>query len=169
MAKKVAAVCVLLLGLGACSSPKAASNGSARGSAAASLSSEVLRTPLSDLAGKPVVIADALQGDKKVALVFWQAWCAPCRAEAPGLVAASRKYPNLVVIGVVSGPDEAVDAKLLERTIDELDLPYQNVRDRALDLTRSLDVRGTPTIVVLGAQGQILYRGHESPDWNAVL
>jgi protein-disulfide isomerase len=73
------------------------------------------------------------------------------------------------MLGVVSGPDEAVDEKVLRQTIAELGLPYRNVRDRALDLTRSLDVRGTPTIVVLGANGEILYSGHESPDWGAVL
>lgn len=133
------------------------------------LPSNVLRAPLSDVAGNTVVIADELARGKKVTLVFWQAWCAPCRAEAPQLVAASREYSDMEIIGVVSGPDEAVDAAQLRRTIAELGLPYRNVRDRALDLTRALDVRGTPTIVVLGTQGQILYRGHKSPDWDALL
>jgi thiol-disulfide isomerase/thioredoxin len=161
------AVCVLItgFGLGACSSAKPG----AEGASAFTLPSQVLRAPLSDTAGRSLVLADELASGKRVTLVFWQAWCAPCRAEAPALVAASRKYSNLEIIGVVSGPDEAVDAAELERAIDELDLPYRNVRDRALDLTRALDVRGTPTIVVLDAQGRVLYRGHRSPDWDALL
>jgi cytochrome c biogenesis protein CcmG, thiol:disulfide interchange protein DsbE len=130
---------------------------------------ELLRASMSDTAGKPVVIADELATGKKVTLVFWQAWCAPCRAEAPRLAAASRAHPELDILGVVSGPDESVDAELLLRTIAELGLPYRNIRDRALDLTRALDVRGTPTIIVLGAEGQVLYRGHESPDWDKLL
>ena len=70
---------------------------------------------------------------------------------------------------MVSGPDDAVDAEELERAIRELCLPYRNVRDRALDLTRVLEVRGTPTIVVLDAHGQVLYRGHEVPEWETLL
>lgn len=156
---------IAALGTSACSSPKR----TAAGSAPLTLSSDVLRAPLQDLGGRPVVLGDVLASGKKVTLVFWQAWCAPCRAEAPQLVAASRKYSGMEVIGVVSGPDEAVDEAELERAIVELGLPYRNVRDRALDLTRALDVRGTPTIVVLGAQGQVLYRGHASPDWDTLL
>jgi thiol-disulfide isomerase/thioredoxin len=133
------------------------------------LPGSVLQAPLSDTAGRPVVIADELATGKKVALVFWQAWCPPCRAEAPELVAASRKYSGMEIIGVVSGPDDAVDAEELERAIRELGLPYRNVRDRALDLTRALEIRGTPTIVVLDVQGRVLYRGHEVPDWEALL
>jgi thiol-disulfide isomerase/thioredoxin len=133
------------------------------------MSSDLLRTRFNDVAGGSVVIGDELGTGKRVTLVFWQAWCAPCRAEAPQLAAASRKYPNLEIIGVVSGPDESVDAALLQSTIVELALPYRNVRDRALDLTHAFDVRGTPTIVVLGPKGEVLYRGHESPDWDKLL
>ncbi len=156
----IAGVC-----LHSCSSP----SHSAEPAAPIVLPSNLLGAALSDMNGKQLVIADELAGGKKVALVFWQAWCAPCRAEAPHLVAASRKHSNLAIIGVVSGPDESVDAALLKNTIAELGLPYPTVRDRALDLTRALDVRGTPTIVVLGANGQVLYQGHKSPDWNALL
>jgi len=159
------AVCALIagLGLGACSTPKA------ENSAPQALSSQLLRTSWSDIAGNPVVLADELATGKKVTLVFWQAWCAPCRAEAPHLVAASRKYSDMVILGVVSGPDEAVDAALLERTVAEWGLPYRTIRDRTLELTRALDVRGTPMIVVLGSQGQVLFRGNRSPDWDALL
>jgi thiol-disulfide isomerase/thioredoxin len=164
---KPIAACVLTVsaGLGACSSPRQGPESSAR----FVLPGSVLQAPLSDTAGRPVVIADELATGKKVALVFWQAWCPPCRAEAPELVAASRKYSGMEIIGVVSGPDDAVDAEELERAIRELGLPYRNVRDRALDLTRALEIRGTPTIVVLDVQGRVLYRGHEVPDWEALL
>lgn len=147
----------------ACSSP-----GHAPGGERHPLSSEMLRAPLSDMTGHEVVLADELASGKRVALVFWQEWCAPCRAEAPRLVAASKQYPEVEFIGVVSGPDDAVDEAAVERAIRELGLPYRNVRDRELDLTRALEVTGTPTIVVLGASGQVLYQGHRSPDWNAL-
>lgn len=160
-------LCILTscLGLNACSSPQ---QGAALTSGLA-LPSGVLHAPLTDMAGQRLVISDELATGKKVALVFWQTWCAPCRTEAPQLVAASRKYSSMEIIGVVSGPDDAVDATELERTIRELGLPYRNVRDRTLDLTRALEITGTPTIVVLDAAGRILYRGHEVPDWDALL
>lgn len=129
----------------------------------------LLATRFSDTAGKSMVIADELGAGKKVALVFWQAWCAPCRAEAPSLVAASRKYPDLRIIGVVSGPDESVDVEELQRTIAELQLPYPTLRDRSLELTQAFEVTGTPTIVVLGAKGEVLYRGHKVPAWDTLL
>jgi thiol-disulfide isomerase/thioredoxin len=161
----VACIATFGSGVSACSIPgRAADPGDGM-----VLPSSVLHAPLDDTTGRPLVIADELARGKTVALVFWQAWCAPCRAEAPALVTASRAYPDLEIVGVVSGPDDAVDAEELERAIRELGLPYRNVRDRALDLTRVLEVRGTPTIVVLDSRGQVLYRGHEVPDWETLL
>ena len=44
-------------------------------------------------------------------------------------------------------------------------LPSQ-VRDRDLSLTKGLGVRGTPTIIVLGKDRQVLYDAHRAPeDW----
>lgn len=155
---------IVSLGLTSCSSPERASE-----RPAAALPSSVLRAPLQDMTGRSLVLADELTSGKRVALVFWQEWCASCRAEAPELVAASRKYPGLEIIGVVPGPDSVVDAEALARAIRELGLPYRNVRDRELELTRALDITGTPTIVVLDRNGQVLYRGHAVPEWEALL
>ena len=44
---------------------------------------------------------------------------------------------------------------------------YPQVRDRDLALTDTFDVRGTPTVVVIGLDGAVAYRGHELPDWEA--
>lgn len=139
------------------------------GAAPTVLPQTLLSAPLTDTAGRPVVLADVLASGKTLTLVFWQSWCAPCRREAPELVAASRKYPGMEVLGVVSGPDDAVDAAALERAIVEWGLPWRSVRDRALDLTRALAVEGTPTIFVLDTKGHVVYRGHEAPEWEAVL
>jgi thiol-disulfide isomerase/thioredoxin len=155
--------CILSLGQVACSG-----QGTAAESDPAALPGHLLRTALDDTGGRSLVLADELATGKKVALVFWQEWCPSCRAEAPELVAASRKYPDLEILGVVSGPDSAVDTPALVRAIRELGLPYRNVRDRDLALTDALEVIGTPTIVVLGANGRILYRGHEVPEWETL-
>jgi thiol-disulfide isomerase/thioredoxin len=156
--------CILSLTcvLGACASPRETSG------ADLVLSTSLLKAPMQDTSGRPLVLADVLASNETVALVFWQAWCAPCRAEAPALVSASRQHPEMEIVGVVSGPDEAVDGEALQDAIHDLGLPYRTVRDRSLELTEALDVRGTPTIVVLDKNGRVLYQGHEVPDWETL-
>jgi thiol-disulfide isomerase/thioredoxin len=134
----------------------------------ARLESSILQNPLLDLAGQPVVLADELKPGQKLALVFWQSWCGSCRAEVPALAAAAKKYSQMQFIGVVSGPDEDVDFAAVERAVSDWGVPYRNVRDRSLELTRALKVAGTPTIVVLDGQGTVLYNGHDLPDWDAL-
>ena len=57
----------------------------------------------------------------------------------------------------------------MRELVATFDLPYPQVRDRDLFLTRRFDVKGTPTLVVIGAEG-VLYEGHGPPeDWNTVV
>ena len=108
-------------------------------------------------------------GERRVALVFWQTWCASCKQEAPALIQAARKQQTIDFIGVVSGPDSAVDDGAVRKAIKDWGLPYAQVRDRSLELTRGLGVAGTPTIVVIGEGREILYHGHRLPtDWAAL-
>ena len=130
---------------------------------------------------EPLVVVDrdgashdlqaSLRAGRPVALVFWQSWCASCLQEAPGLATAARELEGrLQFVGVVPGPDESVDESALDAAIARFDLPYPQVRDRDLALTRRFDIEGTPTIVVLGAGGRVVYRGHRAPeDWTALL
>lgn len=75
-----------------------------------------------------------------------------------------------MVVGVVSGPDDAVDEDKLREVIFTHHVTYPQVRDRDLALTRLFDVKGTPTIVVLDAHGELAYNAHHLPtDWNALL
>jgi hypothetical protein len=70
--------------------------------------------------------------------------------------------------GVVPGTDERVDDGEVRRVASELGFPYPQVRDRDLALTERFDVQGTPTILVLEGNGELVYRGHRAPpDWNA--
>ena len=49
-------------------------------------------------------------------------------------------------------------------------LPYPQVRDRDLALTRRFEVEGTPTVLVLGPDGRLLYRGHAPPEsWFSLV
>ena len=111
-----------------------------------------------------------LAAGRPVALIFWQTWCASCLRETPVLASASRAFGDRIrFFGVIPGPDAVVDESEITRTVDSFDIPYPQLRDRDLSLTRLFDVQGTPTILVLGPDKRVLYRGHAPPeDWASL-
>ena len=94
---------------------------------------------------RPLTVADLGQplGDRATLLQFSSSFCAPCRAASH-------------LLGGVAAGTEGV-------THVELD-----VADR-LDLVRLLDIRRTPTVLVLGPQGRIARRGSGVPRRGDVL
>ena len=122
-----------------------------------------------DMGGKLHDVDSVLGQGHAVALVFWQTWCKPCLREMPELVKADLQYsPRLSFYGIISGPDKDVDEAKVKKIVARLGVGYPQVRDRDLRLSRGFEVGGTPTIVILGPGGSILYRGHRPPDnWNA--
>lgn len=111
----------------------------------------------------------ALASGKSVAFVFFQPWCGSCKAEAPDVVRASRRFADsLQVVGVVSGPEGSVDEESVTSAIIGWGLTYPVVRDRDLALTERFDVKGVPTIVVVGPDGTVTYTANETPaQWRA--
>lgn len=124
---------------------------------------------LTDTAGGVHDVAALTDSGRVVALVFWQTWCASCKQEAPDLVAAQRQHASRIeFLGVVPGPDTIVDDGEVAAVARGWGLSYPTVRDRDLSLARRFDVQGTPTIVVLGRGGRVLYHGHSAPEWSAL-
>ncbi len=73
-------------------------------------------------------------------------------------------------VGVVPGPDEDVDEQAVRDAAERHGLAFAHVRDRDLSLTRRFGIEGTPTVVVVGAGGRVLYQDKAPPgDWTAVL
>jgi thiol-disulfide isomerase/thioredoxin len=109
-----------------------------------------------------------LEAGRPVALIFWQSWCASCIEEAPQLAKDSKDWgEEIQFLGVVPGPDSSVDESAIDLVLNEYGLSYPQVRDRDLTLTRRFAIEGTPTIIVLGANNEVLYRGHQPPeDWG---
>lgn len=71
---------------------------------------------------------------------------------------------------MVSGPDSAVDEDKLSTAIFQNGLTYPQVRDRDLALTKLFGVTGTPTVIVLDSNGQVVYREHHVPaSWDEIL
>ncbi len=124
-----------------------------------------------DRHGYALNLEGTLQAGRYVVFVFWQSWCGSCRKEAPGLVEAARRFAgHAQFVGVVSGPDKAIDEDKVDRFIRETGITYPQVRDRDLSLTRDFDVKATPTIVVVAPDGRIVYYDHRAPaEWSHVL
>lgn len=114
---------------------------------------------------------DALLAEgQPVALIFWQTWCQSCIEEAPQLVQDSRAFGDRIAFfGVIPGPDKSVDEEAVDRAVAQFGFPHPQIRDRDLALTKRFGIEGTPTILVLGREREILYRAHELPsqqDWE---
>jgi len=92
----------------------------------------------------------------KVTVVnFWGSWCAPCRAEMPGLVKA---YDELNKDGVaflgVNVRDPNVD--LAKAFVDQYKVPFPSIRDPQSKLALEFEIppAGIPTTVILGKNGR---------------
>lgn len=117
--------------------------------------------------GSPVDVA-AMRGEV-VVLNFWYAGCAPCRKEAPDLVAAAKdSAPAGVRFVGVNTRDEAPTAAAFERTYS---LPYPSVLDAGrgeavLALAGLVSPQSIPATIVLDRQGRPAARvlGRVRPD-----
>ena len=133
--------------------------------------SELIRGLTQDMDGQPLNLGAGLDAGRPLVLVFWQTWCGSCLSEAPALAAAARRLEGRVdFVGVIPGPDGIVDDDEVRAVSDRLGLPFAHVRDRDLALTRAFEVDGTPTLIALGSEAQVLWRGNHPPkDWFSVL
>lgn len=93
----------------------------------------------------------------KVAVVnVWASWCSPCRAEAPTLVALSKKYSEVDFIGILTR-DNPANAEAFERRFK---VPYPTVIDDSIlaGFRGSLSANAIPTTVILDSQGRVAAR-----------
>jgi thiol-disulfide isomerase/thioredoxin len=139
----------------------------------------IFAIPLVGRAGEPLLVRDmdgvqhdldaVLASGERVALVFWQTWCPSCKREAPELVQAVRDQAGTVrFFGVISGPDASVDDDKVRTVARDWHYEHAQIRDRDLALTHRFKVAGTPVIIVLGQDQQVLYRGFRLPkSWEA--
>ena len=106
------------------------------------VTSEGDRIHLNDLKGRAVL------------LDFWATWCEPCQVVAPILDRVSRKHRDkgLVVVGVNTS-DEAGRAPIFAK---KKGLSYPIVFDADDEVARRYGVTNLPTLVAIGADGNIV-------------
>lgn len=132
--------------------------------------------PLFSLPGADGTVSlEALRG--KVVLVdFWASWCAPCKQSFPWLSQLQARLGprGLQVVALnLDREREAADAFLRELQ-PRLSAPLLVAYDSAGETPRRYRVRGMPTSVLVGADGQVLlhhagFRDEDKPLLDAAV
>jgi thiol-disulfide isomerase/thioredoxin len=108
-----------------------------------------------DLDGKPLSVAD--YRGKPVVVVVWGSWCAPCRAEAPDVVAAAKELDGTAqFVGLNIRDGSADQAKGFVRTFG---VPYPSFYSpdgkAMLAFSGSLPPQAIPSFAVLDDEGRV--------------
>jgi thiol-disulfide isomerase/thioredoxin len=103
---------------------------------------------------------DALSVDfrqSKTVLVFWAAWCGPCRQEQPGLNALAAKYAAQGIRFV--GVDLLDHDRALARAfVVEFKVPYPSLYDDAGSLAAAYQIDSPPSFVFVDQRGIVVNR-----------
>ena len=96
---------------------------------------------------------------KVVVMNYWYAGCAPCRAEAPDLVALAKKYPDAQFVGV-NVRDTAETALAFDRNFN---ITWPSIIDAKtgsvlLAFTGIVTPQAVPTTLVIGKDGKVAAR-----------
>lgn len=142
-ARRAASAAVTVLLLTAC--------GAAASSHAAITSSSRPAVTGRTLDGKAVALA-SWRGHP-VVLVFWGAWCGPCRDEQPRLNAAYARWtPHGVAFLGVDMRDDLGAALTFQR---QLHVPYASVADPGATIAAGYDIPAAPALAFIDAQGRV--------------
>lgn len=106
--------------------------------------------------GKPISLDDF--AGRTVVVNVWGSWCAPCRAEAPDLVAASEELADddVAFLGINSRDLDQVAARAFVRRFE---VPYPSIYDQQgktlLAFRGTLSPNAIPSTVVIDAEGRV--------------
>jgi cytochrome c biogenesis protein CcmG, thiol:disulfide interchange protein DsbE len=116
---------------------------------------------------KDTVDLAALRG-RVVYLDFWASWCGPCRVSFPWMNEMQAKYGarGLQIVGV------SVDAQRddADKFLAQVPARFQIAFDPVGDTPKRYAIKGMPTAVLIGADGQVLHRhsGFRESDQQAL-
>jgi thiol-disulfide isomerase/thioredoxin len=168
----VALLCaVTLAGCGNPNSPAAGEGGFVAGDGSTVVLAQSKRGEPVTMSGPTLdgskVSVDTYRGDI-VVLNVWASWCAPCRAEAPGIESAWKSWKSdggVQVIGINTRDELSTAAAFADR----FKLTYPNVYDKygqkLLDLGGQLPPNAIPSTLILDKSGRVAARvlGEASP------
>lgn len=114
-----------------------------------------------DLDGAPVDFG-AVIGHRPVLLLFWATWCEQCEALIPAVRDAARVYGDRVdFYGINVTVGETRDG--VRRYVKEQEPPFRVLYDTEGKSQRAYQVLATAFIVIIDAEGTIVYTGY-GPD-----
>lgn len=160
----IAAVATLcLLSLAGCSPTPAAEGGFVSGDGSLTRIAPQDRQPAphltgSDLDGKP--LDSATFAGKVVVYNVWGSWCAPCRAEAPALIAAAEQTSDTAqFVGINTRDLDPAPAQAFVRS-HNITFPsfYDPRGELLLDFGSQLSPNAIPTTVFVDTQGRLAAR-----------
>jgi len=89
-------------------------------------------------------------------LVFWAAWCGPCRKEQPGLTTLASRYGTAVRFYGVDMLDH--DRSLAQAFVQEFKVPYPSVWDDSGAVAAAYEVDAPPSFVLVNDRGVVVGR-----------
>ena len=100
-----------------------------------------------------------LKGRRPLYLKFWLSTCPQCIVEMPHFVHTHEQYGDSIeVVAVNLAIDETMQAVNKAMSDHGLEMPV--VFDESREMQSKFDVFGTPTHIVIDAQGRIIHVGH---------
>jgi len=112
---------------------------------------------LKQAGGSAVVNLSQLRG-KPVVVVYWAAWCGPCRKEIPALKELYAKYSpkGVQFVGIAVGWRQSEEE--VARFKETQNLPYPVVYDKDNKVAEAWGIRSIPTNFIVDLDGVIRYR-----------
>lgn len=116
--------------------------------------STIFKEGLVNAEGKPVA-ASTLKG-KVVAVYFSAEWCGPCQTFSPQLVKFAKKNAAKMSVVFVSwdNSNESMLAYMKKAGMPWAATPFESATGK--ELMKKHNVRGIPTVLVLGKDGKLL-------------
>jgi len=109
------------------------------------------------LDGKPADLSTWV-GKTPVLLEFWATWCPNCRELEPTMKAMHAKYGSKMrFVGVAVSVNQSVER--VKAYVDKHSLAWDQVFDRKGNASGAYDAPATSYVVVLDAQGRVVYTG----------
>ena len=97
-------------------------------------------------------------GDRPAIITFWATWCGPCHAEIPVKQEAYRTHGENVRFVAINMTHTESGTEEVASYAEANDLEYPILFDRSGSISALFTVRGTPTTVVLSAEGEVIDR-----------